>query len=304
MSCSVLLSLVGFLGHRFRVLSGHWRFAKSQLLSKILFPQFQSDLPVRLRNGIIMNVDSSDFNGRQLALFGTVDPKIILTCSGLLQRGDVFLDIGANYGCVGFLCRDFVGEGGIVHLFEPQPDLCRRIKECIDRYGMANCVLHPIGLLDREGSMSLVCRPGHSGVASLVRSKCPAESVLLQVPVKSVSQYLAPILADRAFGVKLDVEGAEPFLLPWLTAQRNLRFIVFEVSNIRDREGAWHVLTTKGLTVYGIARSLFRVRLELIRHPDGLLLYNDVVAVRLGTTGEPPKRGTPKTFARGMNAVL
>ena len=70
----------------------------------------------RLRNGIHLQVDPQDYNGRMLLLAGTPDPKVVETCRALLAPGMAFLDIGANYGSIGLLCTEVVGTTGEIGL--------------------------------------------------------------------------------------------------------------------------------------------------------------------------------------------
>src|SRR5688572_9155129 len=109
-----------------------------------------SVLPTRLRNGLEIEVDARDYNGRMLLMSGTVDPKIVEVCRSLIQQGDVFFDVGANYGVVGLSCADLVGASGEVHFFEPQKELCDRIRRAASGIREASCTIHECGLLDRD----------------------------------------------------------------------------------------------------------------------------------------------------------
>jgi len=237
-----------------------------------------------LRNGLRLPVNVRDFNGRMLYLFGTPDPKIVLACRGLLRPGDCFLDIGANYGAVGLMCRDAVGHGGSVHLFEPQPDLCRRIRECITGAGLTNVHLHDIGLLDRDDELQIRCETGHSGSGSFYTT--PSDAYALTVPVRDIEQYVPPLVNSRPLGVKLDVEGAEPVLLPWILRQPQLRFVAFECSHLGDQQAVWEAVNDARCVLYGFQKTLLRVRLSAIRKIGQLSDYHDVVAVRL-SRGRP-----------------
>ena len=123
----------------------------------------------RTLNGIRILVDLKDHDGRILYLFGTNDPKVHHVVQALLGRTDVFLDIGANHASIGLLAADRVGPLGRVHLFEPQPDLCKVVKAAINDGRRLNVTLHEIALMDCDGKMELTRPAHHSGKATVIR---------------------------------------------------------------------------------------------------------------------------------------
>jgi FkbM family methyltransferase len=54
--------------------------------------------------------------------FGTWEPNITHVISGILQEGDVFVDVGANIGYHSLLGSKLVGSTGSVVAIEPVPD--------------------------------------------------------------------------------------------------------------------------------------------------------------------------------------
>jgi len=281
---------------RLPIVTGQTRIARLGLARRLL-AGIGHEAEAVLRNGLTLPVDPADVNGRQLLLFGSIDPKIVRTCRRLLRPGDVLLDIGANYGVVGLLCCQAVGTEGAVHLFEPQPELCDRIRTAISRNGLANVRLHEAGLMDREGRLEMNRRAGHSGVASFVRENSGTAEETITVPVKNIAEYVPPLVAGRPFGVKLDVEGAEPFLLPWLLKQTGLLFVLFEANHLTDHAGLYASCSSADLALYGIARTLLTVRLERVDDPSQLGGYHDCLAVRLDPAAPRPRRPTPAMLA-------
>jgi len=227
----------------------------------------------RLRNGVRVRVDGDDFNGRQLLFFGTPDPKVVATVRACLRPGYAFLDIGANHGSVGFLCHDAVAPGGAIHLFEPQPELCKQIRWALAANSFNVPVdLHAYALLDHDGPARMETRPQHSGAASV------AAAGDLEIEARDIARVLPPLLGQRRFGVKLDVEGAEERLLPWLLSQPNCAFVVFERqhADLSLRE-----VRELGYVIYGLARLPLRTRLELVSSGETAASYHDLIALRL-----------------------
>src|SRR5437870_216931 len=108
---------------------GHSYITRAPLVRR-WFDRIEKPQWVRLKNGLRIEVDLKDYNGRMLYLFGTPDAKVVAVSRALLSRGDRFIDMGANCGAVGLLCSDAVGQDGQVHLIEPQPELCGRARAC------------------------------------------------------------------------------------------------------------------------------------------------------------------------------
>jgi hypothetical protein len=46
-----------------------------------------------------------------------------------------------------------------------------------------------------------------------------------ECPIREIGSYAGPLITGRNFGANLDIEGAEPKVMPWLLAQPNLRFL-------------------------------------------------------------------------------
>lgn len=230
---------------------------------KLFLPNDNTLISTRLKNGVSISVDVKDYNGRMLYLYGLAYPETVETCQFLLNKGDTFLDIGANYGVVGLMCHDIVGSEGSVHLFEPQPKLCTSIGTAIRENDLNNVSLHKIGLMDRDGTLKLAMSQDHTGEASFV-FKDSVEKDSLTLEVKDIKTYLPPLLACQNFGAKVDVEGAELYLLPWLLKQNNLKFIVFENTHISSDEKASLLKDIKGcgFTLWGIEN---RARATMLR---------------------------------------
>jgi FkbM family methyltransferase len=240
-------------------------------------------------NGIKIEVDVSEYHGRVLYLFGTNDPKVAATAKALLDEGDVFLDIGANYSSIGLSVIEKVGNTGFVHLFEPQQEIYNRVSSAIKNSNLKNVKLHQIALMDSEGELTLTRVKNHSGVATLSPENHPFSNqegqyfndenqVMTEiVKVENISVYLPPLIENNPFGVKIDVEGVEPYLLPWLLSQSNLKFIIFEAAS--NKEQLWELMQKNGLTLYGLKRSVFKAEAQLVHNFNEMVLYHDLVAI-------------------------
>ena len=242
-----------------------------------------------LRNGLKMPIRLSDYNGRMLYLFGTPDPKIICVCRTLLHDGDVLLDIGANYGTVGLLSHDVLGNDGALHFVEPQPELCKAITDAVNSISIPNAHIHNCGMWDEAGELTLTRPDKHTGAASISDSASSnaqgGES--FSVPVRAIDAFIEEHVGSKSFAAKVDVEGAEPRILPTILAHPSLRFVLFECNIQEVRDHAWELITDKKLAFFGLSKHLFVTRLKAIRTREELERVHDVVAVRMDPDRAP-----------------
>ncbi len=250
-----------------------------------------ADLPetvmTTLTDGTPIETSPHDHDGSILYLFGTNDPKVALTTQALLDPGDVFLDIGANHATIGFAAAHAVGPSGAVHVFEPQRKLGDRIVAAIAAGRFTNVTLHRVGLLDVDGSFELRLPHDHSGSATFAAAESATHFDTSEIcEVRAIADYIAPIVTGRQFAGKVDIEGAEPKILPWLLAQPTLRFLIFEASN--NTQALYDDVRAAGLLLYGLVRHPLLMRYVRIDSVGDLAHYHDVIA--LSAPGPGPAR--------------
>jgi hypothetical protein len=104
-------------------------------------------------------------------------------------------------------------------------------------------------------------------------------------------------MADgQPFGVKLDVEGAEIYLMPWLLRQPNLRFLIFEAAH--NHKQLWDLIQESGLILYGLRRLVHTRQVKRVEVFEQMMKYHDLVAIR-PRAGEPvPQVATPRRLSK------
>ncbi len=231
----------------------------------------------RLRNGVQLSVDGRDYNGRQVAIFGEVEPQITRICAERMTRETVFLDIGANHGAIGFMLSRLPNAGRI-YMFEPQPHLCGLIQACIDLNQLENVSLERYGLLDRDAVLQMAVDPAHSGVGTFARSG----RSIVELPVREASAAVSRIVGAQPFAAKVDVEGAEVPVLRRLTSFANLQWVVFECDEASHKPAVWNLVREAGLRLYGIPLALWGARTIPIDGLEGMTGFSDFIAERPG----------------------
>lgn len=248
-----------------------------------LFGAVPKVLPTVTAEGVKIDVDVTDYHGRILWLFGSNDFKVSRTVNALLEPTRILLDIGANYSTIGLSAAHAMGGKGSVHLFEPQPGLAAVVRRAIAGAGLDSQVtLHEVALFDSDGTMELSVPSHHSGMSSLVRSAPEGTSVM--VAVKSTRPYLEPLVQGQSFGVKIDIEGAEPSVLPGLFEMGTMRFCVFEGAN--HQQVLLDLFRGADFEIFGLCRTIFSVRVQHVSTIEEFRKFHDFVAIK--ASGTPP----------------
>ncbi len=132
--------------------------------------------------------------------------------SRLLQKGDVFVDVGAYDGLLSLIGAAAVQSTGQVHAFEPNPAAFRLMQTVVAAYGLPSVVMNP-------------CAVGHRAMVAVLHVPKCETGASLSVMEKLVSmegattgrcevQTLDDYVEKHCVGklptlVKIDVEGAE-----------------------------------------------------------------------------------------------
>jgi FkbM family methyltransferase len=148
-----------------------------------------------------------------------------VTMALVLERGDTFLDIGANVGWVTQAASYLVGEAGRVLSFEPSPSTANYLRHRISALGLRYVTVNEGGLGDAPGSAVLHgFDENHGGASSLRPGAWPGHERARETvaPIRVLDD---PVVEQRAESVrllKMGVQGAEVEAL--LEAIRAVRY--------------------------------------------------------------------------------
>jgi len=97
------------------------------------------------------------------------EPETSALLDRLVGDGDVFFDIGANWGWYALLVASRPGFKGSIHAFEPFPSTLADLRSVVGQAGLeAVIACHGVALADREGEASMGFSDGvQSGLARL-----------------------------------------------------------------------------------------------------------------------------------------
>jgi len=271
---------------RFPLLSGRGTIIQLPLLKRLRFREEQ--LQTELSNGYRIVVFPNEFIGRSVYYFGEVDPKVTGALRMLLDKGDTLIDIGANIGVVSLQCLGSVGPTGRVVAVEPQRQCCDALRATIALNGITNLELYESALSDRAGRSAIHFEdPDNFGTAKLGHEMTVAR-IDETVEVLDASAFLTALQIARDYVLKIDVEGHEGNVLLGCVAfmkKHPPKAVVFE-STSHMYEGAdffqnpaYTTLTSVGLRVFQIHKSLFAMKLSEVRQSNGTPSATDFVAL-------------------------
>lgn len=161
-------------------------------------------------HGMLMELDLSDPMERFTFFLGRYyDAPTQLFMRKYLNRGDNFVDVGANIGMISLLAAYLVGENGTVRSFEPNPRCADRIQALMRLNNLHNLSILRKAVADEPGSLQLKV-PSHTGMGTL--GEIPAD--LAQDYPESFTVEV--VRGDYALAentpiqiMKIDVEGFE-----------------------------------------------------------------------------------------------
>lgn len=170
----------------------------------------------------------------------------------LLSSGDVFVDVGANYGIYTAVASRAVGPAGRVIAFEPASRAFAVLRRNIDLGGLKNVAAFRLALADHRGEMVLRLRDDSS--TNAIADAAHSGGAFEAITASTLDAELARTVVPRVHMLKLDVEGAEELVLRGAPAvlQTSTPVVLFEVNPDAARDlglrpdGAWNLLREHG----------------------------------------------------------
>ena len=154
--------------------------------------------------------------------------------AGLVRRGDVVFDVGANQGIFAALMSNLAGREGRVHAFEPSPETCGLLRATLAARARfpANVVVNATAVGAEDGTATLHTPQRDHGQASLKTHDTGSWSggaavQSREIAVTRLDTYVASLQPARIDVVKMDIEGGElPALRGFAAGLRTFRPIV------------------------------------------------------------------------------
>lgn len=228
-------------------------------------PPFVMRLPRDL-GGLAFHCDQRDSVAREVCFTGCYEPQETQIASRLLHAGDVFVDVGANWGYFSLTAAHRVGRGGRVVAFEPEPRLFALLRANLDANALTSVRARPVAVAAGDGRLAFEAFRVETGNWGRSHAVQPGAAADFECPTVGLDAALDDEGIDTVTLVKIDVEGGEADVLAGM--QRGLgagryRYVLLECHPA--------LLAVRGLTTEECLRPLLdaRYRAWLITHaPD------------------------------------
>ena len=176
-----------------------------------------------------------------------------------LKPGMVFYDLGANLGLFTIIGARRVGPEGKVFAFEPDPDVCNRLRQNVSRNGFSNVEVVQGAVYSTTGSSDFV-RADPKITPDLGLGRIDRTSQLFgSIRIRTVA--LNDFVRDARLPdvIKCDVEGAEVdvFEGAGLLLERQRPAILCEVHSESNSRRITELLTHNGYTLRWLDESHF-----------------------------------------------
>lgn len=163
--------------------------------------------------------DLRDSIAREVCFTGVYEPQETAVVKRILGPGNVFVDVGANWGYFTLLAAYQVERRGRVISLEPDPRLFLKLQENILRNGLEQVTPLNVAAADVAGTMSLAGFDEAGGNFGLSRITTDADGggPVYQVAARPLDDILDDLGILTVTLLKMDIEGAEGMALRGLT---------------------------------------------------------------------------------------
>lgn len=243
-------------------------FAPATLLRRV-FLRFSrpesATTEVALPWGMQIEVNLNDSIGSEIYKQRIFDLAVSECAWRLLAPGDHVVDAGANIGYMTMLFAGKIGETGVVHSFEPHPQVRARLQRNVNRItqggGAGRVVVHDCALGDAPGTAELIETDWfafNEGTARIASTAAPDTPNLRSHSV--AVETLDGLFPNESFALlKIDVEEFEAQVIngaEQLLSSRRVRHVIYEDHTL-GRSGLAELLSGFGYTVFSIGHGAF-----------------------------------------------
>jgi FkbM family methyltransferase len=188
-------------------------------LAMRLCDELPTELPALATDGRKLNANLASGMCDQVFFLGEYERYVTKVMKTVVRKGDVCLDVGANFGWfTTLLHRAVTGENGTksgeVHAFEPMPTIFQDLQKNYRLAGSPeNVFLNNFALGDKFGEIKMHIFPdlpnGHASISAMDRT----DFIEYRADMKTLDSYLIEKGIGRVNFLKADIEGAELMFL-------------------------------------------------------------------------------------------
>lgn len=162
---------------------------------------------------LLMKLDLNEWIQQHIYFLDYFDPNGVCFLKKNLNKGDVFIDAGANVGSYALIAAKQVGKTGLVFAFEPVGETFNRLDENVRLNEYDNIQAEKKALFDKNTTLDLfLANKTNLGMSSIYHHDTESGKVEKAEAV-SLDNYIGNQHINRIDLVKIDIEGSEMFAL-------------------------------------------------------------------------------------------
>jgi FkbM family methyltransferase len=169
---------------------------------------------VARRQNVLWKFDLQSPTHRQLYYLSMYEARDTSWLRRQIRPDWVFLDIGANFGYYSMLVSEVTHGAAEVYAFEPLASVAELLEEHRRMNGFENIHIHRTAISDSEGEITLVYPSDENNILSRMLAEGEdAEGKVERAQTIRLDTFVRDHNINRVDFIKIDVEGAEPFVL-------------------------------------------------------------------------------------------
>ena len=143
--------------------------------------------------------------------FGNYSNEITKVLLKYLQKGSVFIDVGANIGYFSAIGAGKVGKKGQVHSFEPVSIYFKKLREFVNLNENYQIYANNYALGESQGFSNINISKTNLGWNTMVQGWMDSQNIkeTVKVEVKRLDEYILKNSIKNISLIKIDVEGYE-----------------------------------------------------------------------------------------------
>jgi len=201
---SIFLSMYK-AGHRILNGTGIGRFYPIRVVDNLLSGSIDYENPIQLSSHKLFLGPKSTVS-KQIIWSGSYEPFETELVKKEVKKGDIVLDLGANFGYYTLILADTVGDAGKVYAFEPDPFNFALLKKNVQINGYSNVTLVQKAVSNKTGQAILHISDEDLGGHSIHEQRYCSRTI--EVETIRLDDYFSDQRSRIDF-IKMDIEGAE-----------------------------------------------------------------------------------------------
>ena len=163
---------------------------------------------ITYRKNILLDLDIDDWIQQHLYFLGGYEEKEIRFLTGVLEPGDVFIDLGANIGLFSLVASSIISDTGKVYAFEPYSENFVRLTHHLQLNQCTNVIAEQSAVSDQAGAIDLK-GDRSSNNKGMISQYNKTFTVTETVPCLTLDKYYNDKIKTSVKCIKLDIEGGE-----------------------------------------------------------------------------------------------